>query len=491
MLFVIKTNGSCPTNDFDKKDCGYFGIQKSECESKGCCWYESENKNVPWCFYSDNSNSCYVSNNQLTKPFDSDEINTFYKYFLANININNQGSIAAAPDLHTPGGSYFYHWERDGALSMRTLLMIKQDNWVEIEEIFKSYTNWVIKLYSQIDPFGQDIRTEPKFEITNGSVYLGGWCRPQNDGPGLQAIALIMGAYNLIEQGNIDWVKKYLWTEDNNIYKGGAIKYNLDYIIDGYDSNTCDLWEEITHPDFFWNRITMKKALDMGIEFSNYIGDLLSSNIYKTTFEKINSTLYQTHWTGEYLQESNTRPQDSSVMIGLSVGYLESDNMFNPTSIEVAKTIDSYNKLFCSEYSINQIDSNKNIPGVLYGRYKGDIYAGGNPWILLTAGLGSVLYRAGLDIKLNGVPDNITLSQWEKTFNLNYSIPTDKITLANLFVSQADGVMLRLRTHIIGNNYHLYEQLDKNTGYQTSAVDLTWSYAEVLNAMYYREKYFI
>ena len=32
----------------------------------------------------------------------------------------------------------------------------------------------------------------------------------------------------------------------------------------------------------------------------------------------------------------------------------------------------------------------------------------------------------------------------------------------------------------------MYEQIDKNSGQQISAFDLTWSYAEVLNALYYR-----
>ena len=27
------------------------------------------------------------------------------------------GAVVAAPDYNTPGGSYYYHWERDGALS--------------------------------------------------------------------------------------------------------------------------------------------------------------------------------------------------------------------------------------------------------------------------------------------------------------------------------------------------------------------------------------
>ena len=33
-----------------------------------------------------------------------------------------------------------------------------------------------------------DIRTEPKFELPNGDVFAGAWCRPQNDGPGLRLV---------------------------------------------------------------------------------------------------------------------------------------------------------------------------------------------------------------------------------------------------------------------------------------------------------------
>ena len=31
-------------------DCGYLGIQRDECEGKGCCW-DSSVRDVPWCFH--------------------------------------------------------------------------------------------------------------------------------------------------------------------------------------------------------------------------------------------------------------------------------------------------------------------------------------------------------------------------------------------------------------------------------------------------------
>ena len=38
-------------------------------------------------------------------------------------------------------------------------------------------------------------------------------------------------------------------------------KQNLDWVAQNYDSETCDLWEEVRSTDFFWNRYTMRKVL--------------------------------------------------------------------------------------------------------------------------------------------------------------------------------------------------------------------------------------
>jgi glucoamylase len=62
-------------------------------------------------------------------------------------------------------------------------------------------------------------------------------------------------------------------------------------------------------------------------------------------------------------------------------------------------------------------------------------------------------------------------------------------SLAKYFAAQGDGVLVRLRSHVTARGFHLDEQIDRNTGAQVSAKDLTWSYAEVLNAMMYRSQY--
>lgn len=45
-----------------------------------------------------------------------------YQFFDAAINIQGKGGVVAAPDPNTPGGSYYYHWMRDAALTMRTYM---------------------------------------------------------------------------------------------------------------------------------------------------------------------------------------------------------------------------------------------------------------------------------------------------------------------------------------------------------------------------------
>ena len=158
-----------------------------------------------------------------------------------------------------------------------------------------------------------------------------------------------MAANSLIAAGQKDYVTQYLWTGDSSKYHGGAIKYDLDYVVSGYNSNTCDLWEEIRDPDFFWNRATMKKAMLAGAQFAKSMGDSASANTYTSAMQQINSTLYSNHYNGAFVQECAARTRDTAVIVGFNDAFDESDNMFAPSEIEVANTVASYTNLFCSE----------------------------------------------------------------------------------------------------------------------------------------------
>jgi len=347
LLPFLDCNLICPNSDSssERSDCGYLGINQDECINKGCCWQPTSD-NSAYCTYANKEtiNNYYVPNlNQPSSPFSQSEINIFFNYFLNNIEINSTGAVAAAPDLHTPGGSYFYHWARDGALTINTLVSYTNKSFSQ--KYSDDYLKWIQLIQSKKEPNGIDIRIEPKYEIPSGTAYTGGWCSPENDGPGLQAIALINSVSNVAKS----------WQ---------SIKYNLDYIVSGYNSKTCDLWEEITSTDFFWNRVTMAKALSIGSQLAATLGYNDDSKNWQNMAKLIKSNIYSTHWNGFYFYESNNRPVDGAVIVALNDGYNKIDNFLDPLSYEVASTIYYYNQVFSNEYPINSKD--KNLYGILY-----------------------------------------------------------------------------------------------------------------------------
>jgi glucoamylase len=154
--------------------------------------------------------------------FDSSFYNKMYTLFMGNIDIQGKGGVVAAPDHSTPGGSYYYHWMRDAALTMRTFMEINNFNLTIIDAKMRSYANWVKNVQGETDPYGYDIRINPKFELPNGGVFVGDWCRPQTDGPGLRSAALQTFADVLIKGGHQTYVTDFLVP---------LIKFDLDWLM--------------------------------------------------------------------------------------------------------------------------------------------------------------------------------------------------------------------------------------------------------------------
>jgi GH15 family glucan-1,4-alpha-glucosidase len=55
--------------------------------------------------------------------------------------------------------------------------------------------------------------------------------------------------------------------------------------------------------------------------------------------------------------------------------------------------------------------------------------------------------------------------------------------LATAQLAAGDSVMSRLWDYVNSDDGRIDEQVDKNTGVQTSAQGLTWSYANILHAL--------
>lgn len=93
--------------------------------------------------------------------------------------------------------------------------------------------------------------------------------------------------------------------------------------------------------------------------------------------------------------------------------YLD-DGVFGPTTAEVASTISVYNDVFCYDYPVNSNDTADGVPGILYGRYPGDSYDGGNPWVLTSAYLAYNYYNGASEIvEKNRILSERDLSAWK------------------------------------------------------------------------------
>jgi len=283
--------------------------------------------------------------------------------------------------------------------------------------------------------------------------------------------------------------------------------------------------------------------LYMGSDFAGSQGDSARAQTYGDTAKAVEATLMN-HYQDGYVYETQDsgRKKDAAVIAAFNDGYLADKPMFEPTGQEVAGTISTLNSLFCSAYTINGQDTAAGVPGILYGRYEGDNYDGGNPWILLTAALAQQLYRGAGGMATEAVSmaqQRVSLAQQQQAQELDVNANNNRLNstdteskssstrtqssssssvmteetmavwrqilgsdpladvdgsdgvaraeaMAQAMSGAGDGVLMRIRKYVEGDDFHMQEQIDRTTGAQTSAHDLTWSYATVLKAMHER-----
>lgn len=367
--------------------------------------------------------------------------------------------VVAAPDHNTgPGGDYYFAWMRDGALSMNAYLQTAS-KLADVDDKMSSWVSWVERGQNQADPHGIDILTEPKFVIPGGTPFLGGWCRPQNDGPGLRAITLMAYAHAKPSIAQRAW---------------NIVKADLDWVAANYTSNGCDLWEEVQSQDFFWNRYTMRKALLQGAIFAQSAGgDASRASTYAAAAKAITEALSDHVDADGYVFESTNRRKDTAVLEAFNVGDM-GDGKFDPLSREVVATLVGLSQTFCRDFSINREAADAGVPGVLFGRYEGDNYAGGNPWVLLTVSAANVLYRQAEASAKGTKPTPEVAANLAKLLGRN-------VTAKNL-LGAGDAILLLMKKYLV-NGMHMNEQINRDTGALLSAKDLTWNYANVLKAM--------
>ncbi|KAH7106450.1 glucoamylase [Auriculariales sp. MPI-PUGE-AT-0066] len=396
-----------------------------------------------------------------------------------------KGVVIASPSSDPP---YAYTWTRDSSLVMKMLI----DRFVDGRDKTRLplIEDWMASQakYQNLDsPSGEARDTslgEPKFEV-NETAFTGSWGRPQRDGPALRATAFISMANYYIDKRNVSYVQQSLWP---------AIILDLKYLTRRWNQTTFDLWEE-TRGSSFFTTATQHRAIQEGIALAEKLHATKDVDLadWKSQASNILCML-QSYWTGGSIL-ANTKSGRS----GLDVNtILASVHTYSPNAGCDAKTFQP-----CSDKALAGhkavVDSFR---GTLYpinanaaanaavaiGRYKEDVYYGGEPWYLANFAAAEQLYLA--------------LNTWTKSLNLQVTkisqpffaqfvpgIKTGTYTvisptywkLLSAIRSYADG-FVAINQRYTPTDGSLREQFNRTDGTPLSAEHLTWSYASSLTA---------
>ncbi|KAJ3079554.1 glycoside hydrolase 15 protein [Quaeritorhiza haematococci] len=441
----------------------------------------------------------------------------------ANINPADTvpGIVVASPSREKP--NYFYHWVRDAALTLDVVVNYYKttSDPSEIPKYEKILWDFAALSQKHQAAKGCEPRIQGVCEATggpgevkyhpNGTLYTNPWGRPQNDGPALRASTLMRfaNAY-LARGGDLSVVKSRLY--DGKFPSTSPIKVDLEYVSNNWKANNFDLWEEVPANSHFFTRLVQRRALIEGAEFATKMGDAGAGKWYKSQADAIEKEVAAAHWNnvGGYIPEMVGTPdwykrdgRNVATVLAVLHGYNE-DGYFSPVNDRVLATVERLRQDFDAEYTISKtlVDSANLTLGTPYGRYKEDVYDGtqgstptlkGNPWHLCTFAVAELLYAA---IQEYQSTQSITITQTSLPFfsnflNLGNSVAAGRTYtpespvfagILRAMAKEAEATVRRVKFHVQGDGGHMAEQINRETGRQQSAGDLTWSYAALLTA---------
>merc|ERR1712123_55321 len=324
---LAQAQDRCEIPDTEKYDCAPVF---DACEAKGCCWVPADtHRDTPWCFYGTDQPSpddyCKpeMFNWEASDPgFSDSEYQTMYAKYEANLNIDGTGAIVAAPDHETPGGDYYYHWMRDAGLSIKAWMDINDNDYEKVRDALEGYAKWTGIVQHKADPNDIDVRIEPKFTIDDQEPYTGGWCRPQTDGPALRAMALSKWGMLMKKNGRSAEARSDVWP---------LVSFDMAWVTENWRQSGCDLWEEFTSDDFYWNRMAFAYSLNAAADFADSLGESAGSSYRSVANEVVESA--KGHFNGNFIYECNGREKDGSVIHAI---VTFGQYLYPPTSGEAA-----------------------------------------------------------------------------------------------------------------------------------------------------------
>jgi glucoamylase len=309
----------------------------------------------------------------------------------------------------------------------------------------------------------------------------------QSDGPALQTLALLQASpfVGPAMQGTI----------------GKLVTANVQFLLTAYKRPTTSLWEEEEGGSFFARAVQLRcfeavRTNEVGLAVPAGVDDGIAW---------LQEALPR-HWSADsdcYLTfeppwdpnpANKHQPYDPNIDIVLAVLYGSvatgdgGDPFLDPRLLASAGAIRAvWTDSPDHRCPINAVDAGLGL-GPLLGRYPSDYYGGdtndpqtpGHPWALCTSAFAELYYRVAGAIGSTGVVPSDALAT-EFLGQVKMAPENSAAEVSSALRNAGDRMMQALVFH--SDNLQLSEQFDRDSGFERSLPNLTWSYASFLSAV--------
>ncbi len=371
------------------------------------------------------------------------------------------GSVVASPVLaaYDPDPDYFFHWYRDSAVVMDALRILYErgtlgDEALELFEQFVQFSlnlealdgralvqnpQWRARVAPDFVKFlrtdadlaqahGERIRGETRLNA-DGTLDISSWPRPQHDGIATRALTLLR------------WLRLPALNVAAHKAATRLLQADLHYTRRHWPEPSYDIWEEDLGLHYY-TLCTAAAALG---------DDPATTAIYRMLdgFWDENGGFYRSR----VLASGAASPKQLDIAVILAAVHTDLPGVrHSPGDPRLQATLQRLEELFAGQYAINQ-----NRPagaGPAMGRYTGDVYYSGGAYYFSTLGAAELCYliacRMGPGAR----------QSWFR---------------------RGDAFLETVRSFTPPSG-DLSEQFDGQSGAQTSARHLTWSYAAFISA---------
>jgi len=384
-----------------------------------------------------------------------------------------KGAIVASIVLgaYDPDPDYFFHWYRDSAVVIDALRLLLEDGSVgpEALEHLGDFVRFSLSL-QQLDGrtvaaspsrrdkvaadflrylrddddlaqvHGDQVAAETRVN-PDGTLDISKWARPQHDGPPLRALAMLRWAGR---------VPSHAASEVSAL-----IRSDLGFTMRHWREPSYDIWEEEQGPHYYTQRVSAA-ALIEGAAWLEAGGKRAEAQACRAEAETIMHAL-DGFWLadeGYYrsrVLSTGRSTKDLDIAVILSAIHAGGTGLHSVHDPRMQSTLAQLESLFDAAYPINRDRAPGTGPAM--GRYAGDVYYSGGAYYFSTLGAAEFCFRAAA-----GAGD------------------------AHRWIERGDGFLHTVRAYTPADGA-LSEQFDQTSGAQTSARELTWSYAAFISCV--------